>query len=153
MCCCAFKADASRAADPGLDSPFLPNTQAALSGAWHYRVSAGTGWLGVSKLWLGEIERLICSFCLRVAACKNCLSRSVPEIHQHVAGTFKQPTNKHQLAQSPSHEMCVLLSSYFVDTVILCCLVCRCERTPCIFFHPLCVEDKQTVVFLECYFS
>ena len=33
-----------------------------------YRVSAGTGWPGVSILWLGEIECLICNFYLSVAA-------------------------------------------------------------------------------------
>ena len=42
---------------------------ASLPGAWHYRVSAGTGWSGVSILWLGEIESLICNFCHSVAAC------------------------------------------------------------------------------------
>ena len=31
----------------------------SLSGAWHYRVSAKTGWPSVSILWLGEIESLI----------------------------------------------------------------------------------------------
>ena len=29
---------------------------ATLPGAWRYRVSAGTGWAGVSVLWLGEID-------------------------------------------------------------------------------------------------
>ena len=29
---------------------------AALPDAWHYRVSPGTGWPGVSILWLGEID-------------------------------------------------------------------------------------------------
>ena len=44
---------------------------------------------------LGEVDSVICSFFLSVAARKNCLSRSVPEIHQHVAGTFSsQQTNK-----------------------------------------------------------
>ena len=43
---------------------------ATLPGAWCYRVSAGTGWLGVSILWLGVMECLICNFCLGVAACK-----------------------------------------------------------------------------------
>ena len=43
---------------------------ATLPGAWHYRVSAGTGWPGVSILWLGEMESLIGSFYLSVAACK-----------------------------------------------------------------------------------
>ena len=43
---------------------------ATLPGAWRYRVSAGTGWPGVSILWLGEVERWICNFCLSVAARK-----------------------------------------------------------------------------------
>ena len=34
-------------------------------GAWRYRVSARTGWPGVSILWLGEMESLVCSFYLR----------------------------------------------------------------------------------------
>ena len=54
---------------------------ATLSGAWRYRVSAGTGLPGVSILRLGEVTRLICNFYLSVATRKNCLSRSVPEIH------------------------------------------------------------------------
>ena len=54
---------------------------ATLPGAWHYRVSAGTGWPGVSILWLGEVESLICNFYLSVAARTIVLSRSVPEIH------------------------------------------------------------------------
>ena len=43
---------------------------ATLPGAWRYRVSAGAGQPGVSILWLGEVERLICSFYLSVAAHK-----------------------------------------------------------------------------------
>ena len=41
---------------------------ATLPGAWRYRVSTGTGRPGVSILWLGEVERLICNFYLSVAA-------------------------------------------------------------------------------------
>ena len=41
---------------------------ATLPGAWRYRVSAGTGRPGVSTLGLGEMESLICNFCLSVAA-------------------------------------------------------------------------------------
>ena len=41
---------------------------ATLPGAWHYRVSAWTDWPGVSILWLGEMESLICNFYLSVAA-------------------------------------------------------------------------------------
>ena len=42
---------------------------ATLPGAWRYRVSARTGWRGVSILSLGEVERLICNIYLSVAAC------------------------------------------------------------------------------------
>ena len=42
-----------------------------LPGAWHYRVSAGTDRPSVSILWLGEVESLICSFYLSVAALKR----------------------------------------------------------------------------------
>ena len=41
---------------------------ATLPGAWRYRVSTGTGRPGVSILWLGEVERLMCNFYLSVAA-------------------------------------------------------------------------------------
>ena len=43
---------------------------ATLSGAWRCRVSAGTGWPGVSILRLSEMESLVCNFYLSVAACK-----------------------------------------------------------------------------------
>ena len=43
---------------------------ATLPGAWRYRASSGTGRPGVSILWLGEVERLICNFYLSVAARK-----------------------------------------------------------------------------------
>ena len=43
---------------------------ATLPGAWRYRVSAETGWPGVSILWLGEVEILICNFYLSVATRK-----------------------------------------------------------------------------------
>ena len=56
------KASASRAEDPGFKSHQgfsgsshtselkIGTSVATLPGAWHYRVSAGTGWLGVSIL-------------------------------------------------------------------------------------------------------
>ena len=43
---------------------------ATLPGAWHYRVSTGTGQPSVSILWLGEVEHVTCNFCLIVAAYK-----------------------------------------------------------------------------------
>ena len=41
---------------------------ATLPGAWRYRVTDGTGRPGVSILWLGEMESLICNFYFSVAA-------------------------------------------------------------------------------------
>ena len=41
---------------------------ATLPGAWRNRVSAGTCQPGVSILWLGEIESLVCNFYLSMAA-------------------------------------------------------------------------------------
>ena len=76
------KASASRAEDLGFESRLRRNFSgsshtsdlkigtpvATLPGAWRYRVSAGTGRPSVSILWLGEVESLICSFYLSVAA-------------------------------------------------------------------------------------
>ena len=76
------KADALRAEDPGFQSrlqqdffgvesyQWLKNWHSSGYPAWRYRVSAGTGRPGVSILWLGEVERLICNFYLSVAARK-----------------------------------------------------------------------------------
>ena len=38
-----------------------------LAHKWRYKVSAGTGWPGVSILWLGAVESLICNFCRSIA--------------------------------------------------------------------------------------
>ena len=43
---------------------------ATLPGTWRDQVRVGTGWPGVSILCLGEVESLICNFCLSVAAHK-----------------------------------------------------------------------------------
>ena len=43
---------------------------ATLPGAWGIKVGVGTGWPGVSILWLFEMESLICDFYLSVAARK-----------------------------------------------------------------------------------
>ena len=78
------KASALRAEDMGLESRLwrdfsgsshtsalkIGTPLATLPGAWRYGVGAGTGWPGVSILWLGEMESLICNFYLSVAACK-----------------------------------------------------------------------------------
>ena len=78
------KASASRAEDPGFESRCagifsgsshtsdskIGTPVATLPGAWRYRVRAGTGRPGVSVLWMGEVESLICNFYLSVAARK-----------------------------------------------------------------------------------
>ena len=78
------KASASRVEGPGFESRLrrdfsgsshtsdfkIGTPVAALPGAWHYRVSTGTGRPGVSILRLGEVERWICNFYLSVAARK-----------------------------------------------------------------------------------
>ena len=84
------KASASRVEDQGFESRLrgdisgsshtrdlkIGTPAATLPGAWRYRISARTGRPGVSIL--GEVESLICSFYLRVAARKTvCAEPSV----------------------------------------------------------------------------
>ena len=65
---------------------------ATLPGAWCYRVSAGIGWPGVSTLWLGEVESLICNFCLSMAARK--IVWADPSLRYiSMLGDVKLPTN------------------------------------------------------------
>ena len=78
------KASASRAEDLGFKSRLcwdfsgsshtsdlkIGTPVAILPGAWCYRLSAGTGLPCVSILRLGEMDSLICNFCLSVAACR-----------------------------------------------------------------------------------
>ena len=77
------KASALRVEDPGFESRLwrdfsgsshtidlkIGTQVATLPGVWCYRVSAGTGQPGVSILWCGEVESLICCFYLSVAVC------------------------------------------------------------------------------------
>ena len=63
--CAGIFSGSSHTSDLNIGTPV-----ATLPGAWHYRVSAGTGQPGVSILWLGEMESLICNFYLGVAARK-----------------------------------------------------------------------------------
>ena len=63
--CAGIFSGSSHTCDLNIGTPV-----ATLPGAWRYRVSAGTGQPGVSILWLGEMESLICNFCLSVAAHK-----------------------------------------------------------------------------------
>ena len=66
---------------------------ATLPGAWCYRVSAGTGRPGVSTLWLGEVESLICNFCLSVAA-RKIVWADRPWDTLACCWDVKQPTNQ-----------------------------------------------------------
>ena len=63
-----------------------------------YRVSARTGWPGVSLLCLGEIAYLFCCVCLNVASAVS-LSRSSPEIHFACWGDVNQAGNIWTAAQ------------------------------------------------------
>ena len=63
--CNFFSCESSHSSDLEIGTPV-----ATLPGAWHYRVSAGTGWHGVIILWLGDVHRLICNFYLSVTARK-----------------------------------------------------------------------------------
>ena len=64
--CTGIFSGSSHTSDSKIGTPV-----ATLPGAWHYRVSTGTGQPGVSILWLGEVEHLICNFYLSVAARKT----------------------------------------------------------------------------------
>ena len=88
---------------------------ATLPGAWHYRISAGTGRPGVSILWVGEMESLICNLCLSVAARK--IKQICPRDTLACCWDIKQPTNNNlrlslrlSLSVSLSGSLCVCLS-------------------------------------------
>ena len=67
---------------------------AVLPGAWRYTVSTGTGWPSVSILWLGEVESLICNFCLSVAERK--IVWADLSLRYTCCWDIKQPTNQLQ---------------------------------------------------------
>ena len=100
------KASVPRGEDPGFESPLHPDCSGSshtsdlkigtpvtnLPGTWCYRVSVGAGWPGVSVLWLGEMESLICNFYLSVAAHK--IEQICPWDTLACCWDIKQPTNK-----------------------------------------------------------
>ena len=79
--------ESSHTSDLKIGSPV-----ANLPGTWCYRVSTGTGRPGVSILGLGEMESLVCSFCLSVAA--NKIEQIRPWDTLACCWDVKQPTNK-----------------------------------------------------------
>ena len=100
------KASASGAEDRGFESRLqrdfsrsshasdlkIGTPVATLPGAWQCRISAGTGWLGVSILWLGEVESLICNFYLSVATRK--IVCAVPSLRYTSMLLGQQATNE-----------------------------------------------------------
>ena len=116
------KASASRAEGPGFESRCagifsgsshtcdlnLGTPVATLPGSWRYRVSAGTGGPGVSILWVGEMESLICSFYLSVAAGKIVWADPSLRYTRMLLGRWasNQPTNK----QTPQSCVCLQLT-------------------------------------------
>ena len=70
---------------------------ATLPGAWRYRVSTGTGWPGVSILWLGEVESLISNFCLSVAVRTIVWAGLFLKYSSMLLGDIKQTTNNNIL--------------------------------------------------------
>ena len=93
---------------------------ATLTGAWHYRVSAGIGWPGVSILSLGEMESLICNFCLSVAA------RKIEQIHPWdtlaCCWDVKQASN--QQTRNINSKERVSSYDYFIEKSVVSLFVC-----------------------------
>ena len=117
-----FKASSSRAEDPGFESCLLQGRVMPVT--WKLALQ----WLpweapGIIGSVLGLVSP-VSVFCdwvrqkvwsatsVSVWQHENCLSRSVPEIHSHVAGTLKQPTNKNQ---DPGITPCSSLISHTSD--------------------------------------
>ena len=95
--CAGIFSGSSHTSDLNIGTPV-----ATLLGALRYRVSAGAGWPGVSILWLGEMESLICSFYLSVAACKIVQIR--PWDTLACCWDIKQSTNKQTTSDFVSFE-------------------------------------------------
>ena len=73
---------------------------ATLPGAWRYRVSTGTGWPGCQYTVTKSGRKLDLQLLSQCGRMLTCLSRSVPEIHQHVAGTLSNQQTLHLKYQS-----------------------------------------------------
>ena len=88
-----------------------------LPGAWHYRLSTGTGWPSITILWLGEMRSLICSFCFREEAWKLVYAGS--PLDTLVCWTdVKQPTNNYFLSTiitscHPAYQAHLICNFYF----------------------------------------
>ena len=94
---------------------------ANLPGARRYRISAGTGWLGVSILQLGEIESLMCKFSVwqHVQLSEQIRPEDVLALCVHI----KQPTN----------DSGVLIMVITLSTCLTLVSVCDLDATH--FYH------------------
>ena len=134
------------------------------SSAWRYRVNAGTGWFGVSKLLLGEIASLVCSLCPNVAArpivgedtaacCSEVLSRQ-----QKTLRALHGMYGRHHICFFVIVVVAVVVLD-FVSFVVWSCLQTvaqLCDETP--VFDPfsaqlLLVCFAVVAVFAFCFFA
>ena len=130
-----------------------------LPGAWPYWVSARTGRPGVGMLWLGEIDILICSFCLSVAVREKMSEQTRPWDTLACCWDVKskQPTNKHLFSTNENEEKfcfsywrwCCWL--YFVLILLLFSWsFLRVVRPPPLPPHP---SPKQQQQLYWCYYE
>ena len=106
---------------------------ATLPGTWRYRVSAETGWPGVSTLtgWDVNFDLQLLSRC---GSMYNCLSRSVPEIHWHVAGMLSNlPINQSTVSADSGSPAIMSTTAGFaglqVSGQVLCQTQCQTQST------------------------
>ena len=145
---------------------------ATLQGAWRYRDSAGTGWFGVSIVWVGKTARLICNFYLSVAARTTVWAG--PSLRYTSMLLGRQATNKQQPQQSLAktsppavyethvrdrvqwyHRMCAVASHNVCCGVTECVQWCHimyavvnvcCGVTECVLWcHRMCAVVSQNV--------
>ena len=102
--CAEIFPGSSHSSDLNIGTPL-----ATLPGAWRCRVSAGTGWPGVSKL-TGRDGKFDLQLLSQCGSTSNFLSRSVPEIHLHVAGTLSnQQTSSSRRSWKWFQDQCIYL--------------------------------------------
>ena len=115
---------------------------ATLPGAWRYSVSAGTGWPGVSILWLGEMKVWSATSVSEWQHLK--LSRYVPEIHWHVAGTLSIQSNaRYEVQLAGKMDKCMhrrthtrnSYSSKLANVWVQACRKALCLFCLVLFFH------------------
>ena len=83
-----------------------------------YRVSNGTGWTGVSTMWLGEIVSLSCKLLSQSGSTYNCMSQSVLVRYTSLACCWdvKQLTNNNTLIFKPKERSKLNLWAFCTHT-------------------------------------